>query len=79
MAADLRGRHPHRRRARGLGPEQRLGGEVALAAATGRGVRPRVGGRADLAILDVDPLAAPPGTRVAGTLIAGEWTHLAMD
>lgn len=61
------------------GPEQRLGGEVALAAATGRGVRPRVGGRADLAILDVDPLAAPPGTRVAGTLIAGEWTHRAMD
>lgn len=65
-------------------PEQRLDAVSALAASTrGAGVRPTVGSVADLVVLDGDPLAwagdltaagrAP--LPVAGTLLAGEWTH----
>lgn len=57
-------------------PEQRIGAEVALAASTdGQGTAPRAGAVADLAIVEIDPLAADPRTSVTGTLIAGEWTH----
>lgn len=60
-------------------PEQRVTAAEALAASTG-GVREvAVGGPADLAVLDADPLA--PGTDlrgmpVAATLAAGEWSYL---
>ena len=57
-------------------PQERLAAEVALAASTdGHGVRPHRDDVADLAICDIDPLAADPATTVAGTLLAGEWTH----
>lgn len=72
-------------------PEQRIGLPTALAASTdGRGLFPTVGSPADLMVLDADPLAAGNGTGhaddiavadalrampVAGTLLAGRWTH----
>lgn len=56
--------------------EQRIGATAALAASTnGRGTRPSVDDVADLVISDVDPLEAEPHARVAGTLLAGEWTY----
>ncbi|WP_402463263.1 amidohydrolase [Isoptericola aurantiacus] len=72
-------------------PEQRIDVATALAASTdGRGTQVRPGGPADLAVLDVDPLSlsddgTPAGAAtlaealrdlpVAGTLVAGRWTH----
>lgn len=69
-------------------PEQRIDVRAALAASVdGRDVGLAVGGPADLALLDADPLAADAGddvdgaatalraTPVAGTLVAGRWTH----
>ncbi|GAA4723177.1 amidohydrolase family protein [Isoptericola chiayiensis] len=72
-------------------PEQRIDVATALAASTdGHGTQVRPGGSADLAVLDVDPLSLPDdGTPagavglaealrelpVAGTLVAGRWTH----
>lgn len=66
-------------------PEQRIGLRTALEASTdGRGLFPTAGGPADLVVLDGDPLgAAPRGSDalrempVAGTLLAGRWTHRA--
>ncbi len=67
-------------------PEEGLAPRVALEASTdGRGIRPQVGAPADLVVLDDDPLAllaAGEGDRVraigvAGTLLAGRWTHRA--
>jgi predicted amidohydrolase YtcJ len=60
-------------------PEQALTREEALAASTrGRG-RIRVGGPADIAVLDGDPLAVPDNVfvemPVAATLLAGRLTH----
>ena len=63
-------------------PEQRLDLRTALASSTdGRSLTLAVGAPADLAVLDVDPddqVDAPGGLRampVAGTLLAGRWTH----
>ncbi|WP_123370745.1 amidohydrolase [Cellulomonas sp. PhB150] len=63
-------------------PEQRIDVLTALAASVdGRPLGLRVGDPADLVVLDDDPvaLAATPGavrgTRVAGTLTGGTWTH----
>ncbi|WP_407319608.1 amidohydrolase family protein [Isoptericola halotolerans] len=61
-------------------PEQSIDLRTALEASTdGRSLALDVGGPADLAVLDVDPLDVDPsGLRqmpVAGTLVAGEWTH----
>lgn len=56
--------------------EQRIDAAAALAASTdGHGTTPSVGDVADLTITDVDPLAAHPVARVAGTLVAGEWIY----
>ncbi|GAB3035170.1 hypothetical protein GCM10027052_11170 [Parafrigoribacterium mesophilum] len=59
-------------------PEQRIAVEEALAAST-NGNTVAVGSSADLAIVDRDPLVES-GERlrsmpVAGTLLAGRWTH----
>lgn len=73
-------------------PEQRIDVRAALEASVdGRPLHLAVGGPADLAVLDVDPLALPAshddpaaladalrGTAVAGTLVAGRWTHWAL-
>ncbi|WP_419705631.1 amidohydrolase [Promicromonospora sp. NFX87] len=71
-------------------PEQRIGLRTALEASTdGRGLYPAAGGPADLVVLDADPFevgaevgagatGAADGLRkmpVAGTLLAGRWTH----
>ncbi|MFC8801363.1 amidohydrolase [Promicromonospora sp. NPDC057138] len=72
-------------------PEQRIGLRTALEASTdGRGLVPTVGGPADLVVLDADlpavglgaggeaDAAAASALRevpVAGTLLAGDWTH----
>lgn len=64
-------------------PEQRIGLRTALEASTdGRGLYPTAGGPADLVVLDADPLAVGDGDGgalrempVAGTLLAGRWTH----
>ena len=63
-------------------PEQALDVVTALASSVdGRPLGLRVGDPADLVVLDDDPvaLAATPGgvrdVRVAGTLVAGTWTH----
>jgi predicted amidohydrolase YtcJ len=69
-------------------PEQRVDVRTALEASVdGRSLALGVGGRADLAVLDADPLAveeAPDaaaavarlrGLSVAGTLLAGRWTY----
>lgn len=65
-------------------PEQRIGLRTALAASTdGRGLVPTVGAPADLVVLDADPLVVGPDAAtlrempVAGTLLAGRWTHRA--
>jgi predicted amidohydrolase YtcJ len=71
-------------------PEQRIDVAAALAASTdGRGTTLRVGDPADVAVLDVDPLAVGGGDAatlarrlrelpVAGTLVAGRWTYRAL-
>ncbi|MFE5336858.1 amidohydrolase [Isoptericola sp. NPDC056573] len=78
-------------------PEQRIDVRAALEASVdGRPLDLAVGSPADLAVLDVDPLALPAargslahddpvaladalrGTAVAGTLVAGRWTHHAL-
>jgi predicted amidohydrolase YtcJ len=58
-------------------PEQALDRRAALSASVdGRGLVPSVGAVADLVVLDADPLTAPlRGMPVAGTLVAGHWTH----
>ncbi|WP_369369608.1 amidohydrolase [Promicromonospora sp. Populi] len=66
-------------------PEQRIGLRTALEASTdARGLFPTAGAPADLAVLDADPLtigAEDAGALrempVAGTLLAGRWTHRA--
>jgi predicted amidohydrolase YtcJ len=60
-------------------PEQALDRRVALESSVdGRGLLPVVGAPADLVVLDADPLTAPlRGLPVAGTLVAGSWTHRA--
>ncbi len=59
-------------------PEQRIGVADALDASTGGRATPRVGDRADLVVVDADPLAADAATLrampVAGTLLGGGWT-----
>jgi predicted amidohydrolase YtcJ len=58
--------------------EQAIGLVDALDASTGGRAQVRVGDRADLAVVDVDPFAADPATLrampVSGTLLAGRWT-----
>ena len=60
-------------------PEQRLTVAQALAASTGGRFAVRAGDRADLAVLDADPLTADDGLLrrlpVHGTLLAGAWSH----
>ncbi|MGV8978985.1 MAG: amidohydrolase [Cellulomonas sp.] len=63
-------------------PEQRIDLRTALASSTdGHPLALAAGGPADLAVLDVDPddqVGAPGGLRampVAGTMLAGRWTH----
>ncbi|NOV95656.1 amidohydrolase family protein [Isoptericola halotolerans] len=63
-------------------PEQSLDLRTALEASVdGRSLDLDAGDPADLAVVDVDPFAVDPdGLRempVAGTLVAGEWTHRA--
>nr|WP_229785425.1 amidohydrolase [Promicromonospora citrea] len=62
-------------------PEQRIDAATALAASTdGRGLVPVAGAPADLVVVDADPLDAAVDLRtvpVAGTLLAGRWTHRA--
>ena len=63
-------------------PEQRLSASEALLASTRGRARVDVGDVADLAVLDEDPLVARgDGLRamgVAGTMLAGRWTHRAV-
>ncbi len=68
-------------------PGEAVPARVALEASTdGRGLAPTVGAPADLVLLDDDPLALLEGgegdrvrvTGVAGTLLAGRWTHRAL-
>lgn len=58
-------------------PEQRLSVAAALRASTGGRYILRVGDRADLVVLDADPLTARgedlASLRVHGTLVAGHW------
>ena len=60
-------------------PEQEIPLEVALAACTGPAGPIAVGRRADLVITELDPATASPARLrtmpVAGTLLAGCWTH----
>lgn len=63
-------------------PEQRLDLDVALAASVdGEPLALRVGGPADLVVLDEEPAerlahtGTLRGTSAAGTLVAGRWTH----
>ncbi|MEV5956027.1 amidohydrolase family protein [Streptomyces sp. NPDC051987] len=60
-------------------PEQRLPVRDALAAAASGRRLIRVGDRADLVVVDVDPTAADPDTLrampVHATMTAGRWTH----
>lgn len=63
-------------------PKQQLDREVAVAASTGVGrTTPVVGDAADLVITEVDVRVAAPAmlrsAPVAGTLLAGRWTHRA--
>ena len=60
-------------------PEQAIDRRVALESSVDdRDGQPAVGAPADLVVLDADPLTAPlRGMPVAGTLVAGEWTHRA--
>ncbi len=70
-------------------PEQSLTVREALAASTDRQGTLAVGNRGDLVLLDADPLAGDPtdgagqaaylrGMPVAGTIVAGRPTHLAL-
>lgn len=61
-------------------PEQSLERRVALESSVdGRGLLPVVGAPADLVVLDADPMTAPlRDMPVAGTLVAGAWTHRAL-
>jgi predicted amidohydrolase YtcJ len=60
-------------------PEQELPLDVALTASAGPDGPLAVGRRADLVIIERDPQSAPPARLrtmpVAGTLLAGRWTH----
>jgi predicted amidohydrolase YtcJ len=61
-------------------PEQAIETRVALAASTGgQGASVQTGGRADLAVLELDPFAASVeklrAMPVAATLLAGRFTH----
>ncbi|GAA1816217.1 amidohydrolase [Agromyces neolithicus] len=63
-------------------PEQAIEASAALAASTGgRGIVPAAGGRADLAIVELDPLASSADDLrtmpVAATLLGGRFTHSA--
>ncbi|WP_298459351.1 amidohydrolase [uncultured Cellulomonas sp.] len=64
-------------------PEQRIGVADALDASTGGRATPRVGDRADLAVVDIDPVVADAATLrampVSGTLLAGRWTWCTLD
>ncbi|WP_146898324.1 amidohydrolase [Cellulomonas aerilata] len=59
-------------------PEQRISVTEALDASTGGRAVPRVGDRADLVVVDVDPHVADAATLrampVSGTLLGGRWT-----
>ncbi|WP_315098805.1 amidohydrolase family protein [uncultured Cellulomonas sp.] len=61
-------------------PEQALDRRVALESSVdGRGLLVQAGAPADLVVLDADPLTAPlRGMPVAGTLVAGTWSHRAL-
>ncbi|GAA5858773.1 hypothetical protein JCM8547_004982 [Rhodosporidiobolus lusitaniae] len=64
-------------------PEQRLPNEVAWQASTSNGkLRLEVGDRADLMVIDTDPLTASAKelrkTDVKGTMLGGRWTHFAL-
>ncbi|MBO3088142.1 amidohydrolase [Cellulomonas dongxiuzhuiae] len=66
-------------------PEQAIDVVTALASSVdGQPLGLRVGGPADLVVLDDDPVAAAAtpgalrGTRVAATLVAGAWSHTAL-
>lgn len=61
-------------------PEQAIEARAALAASTGgRGILPTPGGTADLAVVEIDPLATSADELrtmpVAATLLAGRFTH----
>ncbi|GAA1754200.1 amidohydrolase family protein [Agromyces humatus] len=61
-------------------PEQAIEARAAVAASTGRrGILPVVGGTADLAVVELDPLATSAAALrtmpVAATLLAGRFTH----
>ena len=62
-------------------PEQEIPLSVAVAASAGPDGPVAVGRRADLVVTDLDPAAVPAATLrampVAGTLLAGRWTHRA--
>ncbi|GEK20279.1 amidohydrolase [Cellulomonas xylanilytica] len=60
-------------------PEQALDRRVALESSVdGHGLTVNPGAPADLVVLDADPLTAPlRAMSVAGTLVAGGWTHRA--
>lgn len=67
----------------GWHPEQCISNEVAWAASTSNGrVGLAVGDRADLVVLDQDPLVADAkqlrALEVKGTMLGGRWTHLAL-
>jgi predicted amidohydrolase YtcJ len=59
-------------------PEQQVPVAAALAASTRGRFTPRPGDRADLVVLDLDPLSASVDELrtmpVSGTLLAGRWT-----
>lgn len=61
-------------------PEQAIDRRVALESSVDdRGLTVTVGAPADLVVLDADPLTAQlRGMPVAGTLVAGGWTHRAL-
>lgn len=60
-------------------PEQRLPAALALAASTDGHDAVTAGSRADLVVLDADPLSADPASlrtfAVAATLLGGRFTH----
>jgi predicted amidohydrolase YtcJ len=63
-------------------PEQRVVATAALAASTGGRSTIEVGSAADLVVTEADPLTASGDElrsfAVAGTLLAGRWTHRAL-
>lgn len=67
----------------GWHPEQCISNEVAWVASTSNGrVGLAVGDRADLVVLDRDPLVADArqlrAIEVKGTMLGGRWTHFAL-